>query len=139
MLLILYQHLLWHLFSYHRDLDTLNITLYVSYLRQFGDIIYYMSATCDIEMIFTLYAVLEFNSANSLKIICPRVDMSVHSDTLSLIRANQSLVLVLNAACHLKMNNHLIKLHGWSLTVGILSRQSNKIRLLRINLFFYSK
>jgi len=27
MLLILYQHLLWHLFSYHRDRDILNITL----------------------------------------------------------------------------------------------------------------
>ena len=59
------------------------------------------------EMISTLYAVLEFNSANSLKIICPRVDMSVHSDTLSLIRANQSLVLLLNAAC-LSEKQHII-------------------------------
>ena len=58
-------------------------------------------------MIYTLYAVLEFNSANSLKIICPQVDMSVHSDTLSLIRANQSLVLLLNAAC-LSEKQHII-------------------------------
>jgi hypothetical protein len=59
------------------------------------------------EMISTLYAVLEFNSANSLKIICPRVGMSVHSDTLSLIRANQSLVLLLSAAC-LSEKQHII-------------------------------
>jgi hypothetical protein len=48
------------------------------------------------EMISTLYAVLEFNSTISLKTICPRVDMSVHSDTLSLVRANQSLLLLLS-------------------------------------------
>jgi hypothetical protein len=59
------------------------------------------------EMISTLYAVLEFNSANSLKIICPRVGMSVHSDTLSLIRANQSLVLLLSDAC-LSEKQHII-------------------------------
>jgi hypothetical protein len=29
----------------------------------------------------------------------PRVDMSLHSDTLSWIRANQSLLFFLNAAC----------------------------------------
>jgi hypothetical protein len=59
------------------------------------------------EMIYTLYTVVEFNSASSLKIICPRVDMSVHSDTLSLIRANQSLLLLLNAAC-LSEKQHII-------------------------------
>ena len=59
------------------------------------------------EMIYTLYAMLEFNSVISLKKICPRVDMSVESDTLSLIRANQSLLLLLNVAC-LSEKHHII-------------------------------
>jgi len=48
-----------------------------------------------------------WNLKISLKKICPRVDMSVHSDILSLIRANQSLLLLLNAAC-LSEKQHMI-------------------------------
>ena len=50
----------------------------------------------DDEVCFVLdqHAELEFCSANS-----PRVDMSLHSDTLFWFRTNQSLLFLLNAAC----------------------------------------
>ena len=41
---------------------------------------------------------LDFFSASSLK-QCPRLDMSLHSDTLSWFRVNPSLPFLLNAAC----------------------------------------
>ena len=52
----------------------------------------------DVSFVLEQHAELDFNSATLLKQQCPPVDISLHSDTLFWFRANQSLLLLLNAA-----------------------------------------
>ena len=52
----------------------------------------------EVHFVLDQHAELDFYSASSLK-NSPRVDMSFHSDTLFWFRSNQSLLLLLNAAC----------------------------------------
>jgi hypothetical protein len=52
----------------------------------------------DVSFVLEQHAELDFYSATLLKQQCPPVDISLHSDTLFWFRANQSLLLLLNAA-----------------------------------------
>jgi hypothetical protein len=55
----------------------------------------------DVRFVLDQHAELDFYNASGLahRNNSPRVDMSLHSDTLSRFRVNQSLLLFLNAAC----------------------------------------